>query len=534
MKILNFIPKNHLLLILFFMIVCNIFGQNKTIKESIFFNVAKSKLTSESKSILDRLLDSLKLYEDYKISIYGNCDFDGDSVYNIKLSEKRVFETQKYFTANEISSDHLSTFAYGEEKPIADNATEAGKQKNRRVDIVISYTTAVREENKDKIPTITELYSQMEQKAQEFFINPSQDTILRCEKGTNVFIKANTLKSNGKGSKNSITIKIKEYQLKSDMILDNLSTTSNGNIIESAGMVTIEAYDINGKKINRIKNKGIVVLIPSDKINPNMKIFQGNRSDQNQQMNWTLDNRVDFDNFRLIDLTNCEYWVWNKYRYCPFFSCKVKNFFRALVGNKNNSEIIFKKRHKELKNECRQLLMLYDKYGIKNYDKFNQFINKPLLDSFNVKTMRELLDTLEKRKIQDLELAYMNKTIKYQDLNYYIFNRSDLGYANCDAFVDLKFYQLTTMRINLEVSSNVDCKLIFKNRRIILSADRESSNFKFKKIPKGEDVWIVAIKYVNGQPYLFMEETTIGERTIDIEFKSITLEELKLKLKELD
>jgi hypothetical protein len=128
----------------------------------------------------------------------------------------------------------------------------------------------------------------------------------------------------------------------------------------------------------------------------------------------------------------------------------------------------------------------------------------------------------------------MNKTIKYQDLQYYIFNRSDLGYANCDAFVNLKFYQLTTMKINLEVSDAIDCKLIFKNRRIILSADRESSHFKFKKIPRGEDVWIVAIKYVNGQPYLFMEETTVGSKDIDVEFKPLTIEELKLKLKELD
>jgi hypothetical protein len=249
---------------------------------------------------------------------------------------------------------------------------------------VISYTRAIQKENKEKIPTILDLYSQIAQQAQEFYINPSRDTILRCEQGTIIFIKANTLKSNGKGSKNTIAFKVKEYQLKSDMILDNLSTMSDGQMIESAGMVYIEAYDVKGKKINRIRNNGIVILIPTDIINRNMTIFKGNRSDQDQVMNWTMDNRSFFNNFKLIDLTKCEYWVWNKYRYCPFFSCKVKNFFKSLTGNKNSSEIIFKKRHKELKNECRQLLLLYDKYGIKDYDRFNQFINKPLMDSFNV------------------------------------------------------------------------------------------------------------------------------------------------------
>jgi hypothetical protein len=521
-------------LLLFFLLVSIAHGQTQTLRKSIYFDVAKYNLSSDSKSTLDQVLDSLKLYQNYSIAVYGNTDYDGDSVYNIKLSEKRVLETQQYLTKRGIKIDHFSTFAYGEEKPIADNATEPGKQKNRRVDIVITYTRTVPEENKQKIPAIAAFYSQIGQKAQEFFINPSKDTLLRCEQGTIVYIKANTLKSNAKGTKNCVTIKIKEFQLKSDMILDNLSTTSNGEMIESAGMVNIEAYDGNGKKINRIKSKGIVILIPSDKINPNMQIFKGKRSDQNQVMNWTVDKNVDFDSFRLIDLSNCDYWVWNRYRYCPFFSCKVKNFFRGIVGNKNKSDIIFKRRHKEQRIECRNLKMLYQRYGIKDYDQFNLFMNKALMDSFNVKTMSELLDTLEKRKIQDLELAYMNKTIKYQDLQYYIFNRSDLGYANCDAFVNLKFDQLTTMRINLEVSDAINCKLIFKNRRIILPADRESSHFKFKKIPRGEDVWIVAIKYVNGQPYLFMEETTVGSKDIDVEFKPLTIEELKLKLKELD
>jgi hypothetical protein len=148
--------------------------------------------------------------------------------------------------------------------------------------------------------------------------------------------------------------------------------------------------------------------------------------------------------------------------------------------------------------------------------------------------MSELIDTLEKIKMQNLELAYMNKTIKYQDLQYYIFNRSELGYANCDAFVNLKFYQLTKMKLNIEVSNNVDCKLIFKKRRIIITANREESYYSFNKIPKDEEVWVVAIKYENGQPYLFMEETTVENKIIDVEFKSITIEELKTKLKELD
>jgi len=535
MKSLNQIPKRNLLLLFFVMIISgNIFGQKNTIKESIYFDVAKYNLSSESKSTLDQLLDSVKLYQNYTIAIYGNTDYDGDSVYNIKLSEKRVLETQQYLVKRGINKDQFSTFAYGEEKPIADNATDEGKQKNRRVDIFITFTRAVPDEIKQRIPAIADFYSQIGQKPQEFFINPSRDTLLRCEQGTIVYIKANTLKSNAKGTKNSVKIQIKEYQLKSDMILDNLSTTSNGEIIESAGMVNIEAYDGNGKKINRIKSKGIVILIPSNKINPNMQIFKGKRSDQNQVMNWTVDKNVDFDSFRLIDLTNCEYWVWNRYRYCPFFSCKVKNFFRGLVGNKDKSDIIFTSRHKEQRIECRNLKMLYKRFGIKDYEQFNLFMNKALLDSFNVKTMSELLDTLEKRKTQNLELAYMNKTIKYQDLQYYIFNRSDLGYANCDAFVNLKMNQLTTMKINLEVNDAIDCKLIFKNRRIIITADRESSHFKFKKIPRGEDVWIVAIKYVNGQPYLFMEETTVGSKDIDVEFKPLSIDELKLKLKELD
>ena len=105
------------------------YGQKNILQKSIYFETAKFDLTTDSKATLNNLADSLKSFQTCKIFIKGNTDNIGDSIFNKKLSEQRVLATQQYFISNGISPTVFSTAAFGEEKPIGDNATEEGKQK---------------------------------------------------------------------------------------------------------------------------------------------------------------------------------------------------------------------------------------------------------------------------------------------------------------------------------------------------------------------------------------------------------------------
>ncbi len=161
-------------------------------------------------------------------------------------------------------------------------------------------------------------------------------------------------------------------------------------------------------------------------------------------------------------------------------------------------------------------------------------INKPLMDKYGVTTIAALQDSLKKTNIKNIELSYLNKKISYEDFKYYVYNTSQLGWSNIDKFADIPPDKLVTMKINLKVANNVDCKLVFKNRRAIMSPTKMDSKYEFENVPKGEMVWIVAIKYTDGKPYLYMIETTVDNTTYNVDLRLLTLDELKQELKKLD
>ncbi|MDQ3049112.1 MAG: OmpA family protein [Bacteroidota bacterium] len=507
------------------------YAQEEMLQRSLYFETGKSGLSEVSKSELDSIIDSLHRYASYSVFIKGNTDNIGDSLYNKKLSEKRVGAVQEYLKGKGIPPSKFSGVAFGMEKPIADNTTVEGKQKNRRVDVAVSFT---RVDSSTSLPTIWELYKQTERKPQEFRINPLKDTALRCEYGTVVYIKANSFKLVSPCKSGPIIFKIKEDFLRSDMILDNLSTTSNGRIIETQGMVFTEASDCTGKKLSLIKGKDLVISVPTDKIVSDARIFQGNRTPHDSIMNWTVSNTSVLSNFTLNEIDCCHEWLGcGGSSACPFFFCKIKRFFRRLLGKKDgvkNPPRITP----ELENKCLVLQDLYNKYKVEDPGALVRALNQPLLDSFKVNTIEQLQDTLRKINLQKVEISYQNKTLNYDDFQFYIFNSPRLGWSNVDVFVDIKKEDMVTMKINMKADKNTDCKLVFKNRNFVIPADKKGKKYAFIDVPRGEAVWVVALKFLDGSPYLHMEEATIEDKTINVNLKVLTLEELKERLKLLN
>jgi outer membrane protein OmpA-like peptidoglycan-associated protein len=86
---------------------------------------------------IQNLAKSLKDNPDTDVTIIGHTDNSGSDEYNNRLSERRA-EAVKTFTINQgIGASRINTRGKGESEPIADNSTEEGKAKNRRVEIVI-------------------------------------------------------------------------------------------------------------------------------------------------------------------------------------------------------------------------------------------------------------------------------------------------------------------------------------------------------------------------------------------------------------
>jgi OOP family OmpA-OmpF porin len=72
------------------------------------------------------------------VEIAGHTDSVGNATYNRELSERRANSVRKFFLDNGVAASRLKAVGYGEQQPIADNLTEAGRARNRRVELRVS------------------------------------------------------------------------------------------------------------------------------------------------------------------------------------------------------------------------------------------------------------------------------------------------------------------------------------------------------------------------------------------------------------
>ena len=111
-------------------------NKNGFIALYINFDTNKATIRPESKPVVDQIALLLKDNADLKVSVEGHTDNTGTPAKNKALSQQRADAVKAAVVKEGIDSKRLSTIGWGQEKPIADNRTEAGKAKNRRVEIV--------------------------------------------------------------------------------------------------------------------------------------------------------------------------------------------------------------------------------------------------------------------------------------------------------------------------------------------------------------------------------------------------------------
>jgi outer membrane protein OmpA-like peptidoglycan-associated protein len=103
---------------------------------NILFETGKSAIQQESLPIVDQIFELMKSDATLKISIEGHTDNVGDAVNNKKLSQDRAKAVMDALIAKGVDKTRMSFVGWGQEKPVADNRSEDGRAKNRRVEIV--------------------------------------------------------------------------------------------------------------------------------------------------------------------------------------------------------------------------------------------------------------------------------------------------------------------------------------------------------------------------------------------------------------
>ncbi|WP_420460145.1 OmpA family protein [Neolewinella sp.] len=103
----------------------------------VTFETGSATLTDTSEYQLNDMIDFLRANEDVGAMLMGHTDDTGDAAANQTLSEQRARAVRAYLAAGGIANNRLMSKGYGAERPVANNTTEAGRQRNRRTEFYI-------------------------------------------------------------------------------------------------------------------------------------------------------------------------------------------------------------------------------------------------------------------------------------------------------------------------------------------------------------------------------------------------------------
>jgi OOP family OmpA-OmpF porin len=108
------------------------------LKQAIFFQTAKSVIMPKSFGLLDEVVAVLSARPNMRVRIEGHTDSRGTRPYNLRLSQARAESVKAYLVGKGISSDRMEAKGYGPDQPIDNNRTAAGRERNRRVEFMIT------------------------------------------------------------------------------------------------------------------------------------------------------------------------------------------------------------------------------------------------------------------------------------------------------------------------------------------------------------------------------------------------------------
>jgi outer membrane protein OmpA-like peptidoglycan-associated protein len=108
----------------------------KLVLEGVNFDNDQATLRTGDIAVLDQAAASLKEWGDIKVEVAGHTDSKSSDSYNMQLSARRAAAVREYLIGKGVAADRLTAKGYGESQPVADNNTEEGRFKNRRVELV--------------------------------------------------------------------------------------------------------------------------------------------------------------------------------------------------------------------------------------------------------------------------------------------------------------------------------------------------------------------------------------------------------------
>lgn len=328
----------------------------------------------------------------------------------------------------------------------------------------------------------TKVYTVDNLTTQTFSISADQNTTLKGKSGTTLFIPKKTfVDDKGNPVSGQIHIQFKEALTTADMVLANLTTTSDGNFLESGGMIFINATSKNNK-LEIAPDKYIGVIMPTDTAQSGMKVFTG--IPDSVGINWKNP--------------------------APILNEQQQAQQIAL----DSSSITFTAEQQKAR--------------IEQMDAWQKQVNEA-----------------NKIFSDEWKESNQNTTFEEDYSSHYIFAIKKLGWANIDRVMDdqrTKEIELITKIENHSEFNTVYVTMVLNYRKMyLLSYQKKDKTYSFThddyektKLPVGETAIMIATAYKNDIPYFAIKRITITDKqTVSLKLDKTTMDKLKSELRKI-
>ena len=106
---------------------------------NVQFDTSMDTIREEYRDILVRFARVMKNHPGLKVMIEGHTDNVGNAESNLELSRKRAESVKSFLVSEGIDASRIATMGYGQSRPVADNTSEQGRERNRRVEAEVEY-----------------------------------------------------------------------------------------------------------------------------------------------------------------------------------------------------------------------------------------------------------------------------------------------------------------------------------------------------------------------------------------------------------
>lgn len=381
----------------------------------------------------------------------------------------------------------------------------------------------------------------IDQGFQNFELNPNLDTILICKQGTVLTIHRSSflIASNLAEVTGTIALQVKEYYSISDILSARLTTHSGDNILETGGMLFIQATS-DGQLCKLKDNSPIDISFPFVEKKDSMYLFSG--SWINKKIDWEklseqkapLEDKLEEANF--------------KGNIGRFFS--INTAFEDSLRDRNINERVLIDFEISENGEASILKIRNTKDEIVKRIITKAFEKMPLWkpakrNGSSIKSTKTLpvIFLYDERKTDNtvfkdnFENTFTDTTInttKASVIRSYIFSTSKLGWINCDRFINSQKPK-TDFYVSCGNYTDIDTKLVFHSFKSVLDGYVTNSICKFQGIPTSENVTVVVIKKINDKTFVSLTEcNTSTIKLNNLNFESVTMDKLKQKLQQLN